>query len=362
MSMASSLRSFRPSLSAPVLALVTTLLLLQSAAKNLESAAIEADLSRRYVDDASYVEHVLQHFVPPDPAIVFLGGSVTREGVPDEPTLARQLGARSGHAFTVRNLAFSSFSPVESIAIVDTLRVPTGSSVVLQLGWQNLTESREDVDELVLRPRIALLDWRHAMEVVSPATRLQVALTPTLFRHSSVVANYLDQRSCSWHDLLQVENREICTRPRSVVRSFYSEQSRLSDADKRGAAAVAHAELVPRALANSVYAESVYVRFIELTRSRGLQPVLLLFPRDQSESELMRANGMDVLEEGVVGRLDAIVDIVDLRGIGNLDADDFADPLHLLETGRLKVLSPLVTQLGGIIDSNAGGKQDWKDE
>lgn len=341
--------TFLPSVLAAACALLSTLGLLHAAASAVETVTEQWDIGRRFVDDASYVEHVLRQFRPADPAIIFLGGSVTREGVAEDATMMDALTARTGRAFTTRNLAFSSFSPAESLAIIDTLDVPPGSVVILQLGWQNLTESREDVEVFVRRPRIALLEWDSALEVVSPMTRVEVALTPALIRHAAVIANYLDQRGCAWYRLAQAVERERCTQVRSVIRSFYSVGTRMNDADKRASAAVAHAELVPRARANSIFAEGMYNRFIDRAVQRGFLPVLLMFPRDASETSLMEQHGMDLLEQQIAERLGARVAMIDMRHIDTLVADDFADPLHLLNSGRKKILPALAGQLVGII-------------
>ena len=334
----------------PLLGLITTLLLLDYFGSVLNTYVAQWDLSRRYVDDASYVEFVLHRFHPSGQALVLLGGSVTREGVPDDLHLAELLQTAVAVPVDVRNLAYSSFSPIEAVAIVDTLDAPRGTVVALQLSWQNLVESGRDLDALVRRPRIAHLDWTSVLDSASLGTRLEVALTPSLIRNSAVIANYLDQRDCDWLNLLAQAEREVCLRPMIAQRNFYSVESRQLESEKQASVAIAHAELRPLVQQNHQFAEAVYARFIERSVTRGFHPVLMMFPRDPTETMAIAAHQLDVIERGAMKRLSELTEVIDLRDVDGLLAEDFADPLHLLESGRAKISVLVADRIGDIIE------------
>lgn len=334
----------------PLLGLITTLLLIEAFSSTLKSNVAQWDLSRRYVDDASYVEYVLHRFHPTNRAVVLLGGSVTREGIPEDPRMAVLLQAAATIPVDVRNLAYSSFSPVEALAIVDTLDAPRGTVVALQLSWQNLVESYQDLDALARRPRIAGLEWASVLDLASPGARLEVAVTPSLIRHSAIIANYLDQRDCEWVKLLRQAERQACLRPILAQRNFYSVESMLPESEKRASVAVAHAEMQPLARQNHKVAEKIYARFIERSIARGFHPVLLMFPRDPTEEKAIADHNLDQLEHSTLKRLSQLTEVIDLRDVGGLDSLDFADPLHLLESGRAKIAMLVARRLGDIIE------------
>ena len=98
-------REPRAALFAPLLALVTALDILQWSAVWLEERVAGLELERRFVDDASYVEHVVRQFRPDAPAVVFLGGSVTGEGVLEDSRMTALLETANGRTSRVRNLA-----------------------------------------------------------------------------------------------------------------------------------------------------------------------------------------------------------------------------------------------------------------
>lgn len=344
-----------PSLTAPILALFTTLAILQWSGEVLRSEAAGWDMSTRFVDDASYVEQVVRQFHPSARSVVFLGGSVTREGVTGDHDLEGLLRGAGAGELSVRNLGWSSFSPVEAIAVADTLDVPRGSLMVLQLSWQNLVESRADLDKLVRRPRLADLRWDAVLDFASPEVRFEVAVTPWLIRHSAIIANYLQQRSCDWYKLQHVSERARCLRPLHVQRNYYAVETRQSAREKAASSAVAHSELRLAADLNHRFAETVYRRFIERVASRGFHAVLILFPRDAAESEAMARNGLDILEQEVMLRLSRGSEVIDLRSVGGLQREDFADPLHLLDSGRKKVSVELARQIAVVIAKEGRG-------
>lgn len=327
------LRAFTPDLSPLLVALATTLLAIVALASTFSRsrlAAMEpASLRAEVDDDAAVVAgRLLRMGAPSAPVRVFLGGSALREAVDD-----------SAHG-SILNFATSGQTLSESLAILETLSLAPGSTVVVHLTPMRLGESQADAVRAIEHPRMPFVRTEALVHVLGEAG-IPVSTWPDVVRNREWMARFLRRRLDP--RLLACEVLAACTqpdapwRPIAPYRVHQYADSVLPPAVKDSLATLYNLQVRLVSTQQLRLGQAIILEMAGIAAARKLRLILVQLPADPGarKTEDLFYSRADVTR--LRGHMEAAgVRIVDLRPMeSRLPSSSFYDLHHVRSSTRM---------------------------
>ena len=290
-----------------------------------------------YPPDAAYVGlHIVRDYSDSAPDILILGGSSTRELVPDRQIANAWFRTRCDHDIQLFNAATSSQEPADSRAIADALG-EAPRVVVIGLSYRRLMRTRE---EDVYSP--------HSQTVALPSSmKVSIASLTRGDMRAGLFDFFAQVQRAEWS--IAALRAEMGKSPRPLKKRDHHDRdvspaTPIPSSTKRYMADqmfVLAGDDMPR---TSREMTEYWLRFAREMSRRGAAPLFVMTPYSPEAESLEREYAGSV--GPALARLAEEYPVLDLRSRVRLQAADFADPTHLSDAGRIKAWPMLAEAIG----------------
>lgn len=276
------------------------------------------------------------------PRAIIVGGSVARESTfqssYDDIT-------ELGH-YRLLNLAFSSQSLSQSLAILDSLQLMPQDIVFLQFSEKRFAQSVGALEKELLEQRVMGLEYRY----ISNHPALLHILTDWFFT-SSTLLRFYSTTSCGLR-YFWVTDRSLCFLEQDFSRTYYSEPVQ---APQQKAIGFNKSLSVMYSVSSKDLLD--VSEFVSGSLKRLQQKLdrihLLEFPVDSTEMRLTKRYKKTIFDSSDLGRAIAEQNssIFFHDNFKGFNDSDFYDSQHMIKSGKLKFVKKLELLLeGSIVD------------
>lgn len=334
-----------------ILAIITILVILQIAQSFLVNLWGNLDNSNHvFTNDQTYVMHqALMHNDLEKKSVIFVGGSVTREGTlldKDMEDLHRINGANDEIKFL--NLGSSDQSLIESLRLLKTIKINPGSIVYIQFSFKKLNYSYSQHKNDITAQRLPLLNSNGIYKYVPYYDAIIYSLTPNIIHGKTFWNLFIQNKDCSIAGLFDEKSK--CYKENPVNRSIYHEANRFTVEQKKAYVKDIENSVYPEFIRNCGFSINFISEIIDYVKSQKAIPVLIEYPISNTEKELYMIARNNSMYKTNYKFLANKALILDLTFHHNFQEEDFFDSQHLLPSGRLKSSTLIINHVAEIIN------------
>lgn len=342
----------KPRLTSLLAALISVTLVLEAGGnKVFHYLNHELTLAQRYVDGTSYVSYITANAgYGDDVNIVLLGASVTRESVPSEKWMEEKLTQHLAKEVNFLNLGSRNQAYDESLAILNTLDAPKGTLILQQVALRKLDKDSSFYRNQYLNPRFDVVEYGVLDRYYGYIDQWRHHLTPSLVKRRLPLLNYINSRNCNYRSLIVEEMRQWCTRPVAVKRSFYSQKTRLSRAQKKRYIEDAVNRRYKPAMKHYSNGLQYLKAMNDIAREKGYELAFVDYPVAPMIRDIEQRFAEALNYKKLVDQFRGKHEFLDYRFQRKFRDEDFQDTFHLIAEGKKEMGKLIINDIGRIMN------------
>lgn len=304
-----------------------------------------------FVDDQTYVLHqALRHQFSERKAVVFVGGSVTREGSLLDSTMQKIFQDKTERDVNFLNLGSSNQSLLESLQLLKTIKINPSSIVYIQFSFKKLDYSYTDYKKDIAHPRLPLLKSSGSYDYANYYDKIIYFLTPKLILARDFTNYFAKNKNCQLIEILI--SSSACYSNNAVIRNYYKEENRLTIEKKDAYVKDIEETIYPKFISSCAFGCEIISDTIDYITSQGGIPVLIEYPISSREKSIYTMAKNHPLYKKCYSKLSKKSLTLDLAFDEGFVEDDFFDSQHLLESGKKKSSSLIINHTNSIMNSD----------
>lgn len=305
-----------------------------------------------YTNDHTYVMHqALKNRGLKQKLVVFIGGSVTREGtLLDRDMQDLYFAKKTDDNIKFLNLGSSDQSLLESLRLLKTINIPPGSIVYIQFSFKKLNYGPIQYKKDIAEPRLPLLSSQDIYNKASYYDHVIYHLTPDLILGKAFWNLFIQNKNCKIRQLF-VKNSS-CYKDNPVTRSIYKEENRMTLEKKYEYVQNIKNVVYPEFIRSCNFSADLISETVDYVKSQRAIPVLIEYPISTTEYQLYKTAESEVTYQERYKEIASKALVLNLAFEKGFLEEDFFDSQHLLPSGKAKVSSLVMKHITQILNGD----------